>query len=51
MTYPKNTKPFLFIFIISLITLASAAQEKFPPLRPLKTDLAPAIDGVLDDPV
>lgn len=51
ITYPKNIKPFLFIFIISLITLASAAQEKLPPLRPLKTDLPPAIDGVLDDPV
>ena len=51
MTYSKNIKLFLFIFIISLITPATSAQEKLPPLRPLKTDLPPAIDAILDDPV
>jgi len=42
---------FILTLAISLIALSAAAQEKLLPLKPLKTDTPPAIDGILDDPV
>lgn len=39
------------LFIVVLLVLSVKAQEKLPPLHPLKTDTPPVIDGRLDDPV
>jgi len=40
---------FILTLAISLIALSAAAQEKLLPLKPLKTDTPPVIDGILDD--
>jgi hypothetical protein len=47
----KKLNSLISIFAVFFIGLSASAQEKFPPLRPHKTDTPPVIDGTLDDPV
>jgi hypothetical protein len=54
MTYAQSLEKRIFsLFILLLIFMIFPldAGEKFAPLRPLKTDNPPVIDGSLDDPV
>jgi hypothetical protein len=51
---PKKTKknrPLMLLLAIIALVLTSVAQEKPPPLRPLKTENPPVVDGKLDDSV
>ncbi len=47
----KKLDIFLLSCVLVLTTLPSSAQQKLPPLYPLKTENPPIVDGSLDDPV
>jgi len=51
MRISKASPSLILICVLLLFMLSATAQEQFQPLRPFKTDTAPVIDGVLDDPV
>jgi len=50
-SFNKKLDILLLICVLSLMVLSTSAQEKLPPLYPLKTDTPPIIDGILDDSI
>ena len=48
---PKKIVPLLLLFVLFHTSAILVAEEKFPPIRPYKTEIPPVIDGKLDDTV
>ena len=48
--YLNKTKLLALIWALLLFGLSASAQEQLQPLRPVKTDTRPVIDGILEDP-
>ena len=51
MEIRKKANWIILICAIFLMALSASAQDKLEPLRPLKAETPPVIDGILDDPV
>jgi len=51
MKINRKANYIVLICAIYLMTLSASAQEKLEPLKPLKAETPPVIDGILDDPV